>query len=121
MLRTHMMSVLVTGQPQPPLGKADLSFTQWLSQNSVFSLTTKSRPGPIPPEVYDVLDSIIYDGLGIPRVVSATQVSLLGWFLLLHAREVRCQTCASLILRAPAAHVAQTLTSLSTSLRRPIY
>jgi hypothetical protein len=30
---------------------ADLGFKNWLIDNGVLSLTTRQRPGPIPPEV----------------------------------------------------------------------
>ncbi|KAF5827109.1 hypothetical protein DUNSADRAFT_1315 [Dunaliella salina] len=72
MLRHAMLVDLVVEAGRP--GRPDLSFRQWLAGNGILSLTTRQRPGPIVPEVYDCLDQVIYDGLGFPRVVPTTQV-----------------------------------------------
>mmetsp|Transcript_37 Transcript_37/g.68 ORF Transcript_37/g.68 Transcript_37/m.68 type:complete len:318 (-) Transcript_37:922-1875(-) len=72
LIRTHLLQVLVIEPVR--YGQPDLGFRNWLGSNSIImTITARNKPGPIPPEVYDVLDQIIYDGLGIPRVHSATQ------------------------------------------------
>jgi hypothetical protein len=72
MLRTHLLDDLVIRPPS-----TDLAFRRWLADHSSLSLTASRghQPGPIPPEVYDVLDQVIFDAFGLPRATSAVQVS----------------------------------------------
>mmetsp|Transcript_36374 Transcript_36374/g.80963 ORF Transcript_36374/g.80963 Transcript_36374/m.80963 type:complete len:315 (+) Transcript_36374:233-1177(+) len=72
LLRHFLLEDLLISPGRP--GHPDLSFRQWLMNNGVLSLTMTSRPGPIPPEVYDVLDQIVYS-IGVPPVVSATMTT----------------------------------------------
>lgn len=72
-LRTFMMHDLVVEPGRP--GHPDLAFREWLAANSVMSLTMRAgAPGPVPPEVYDVLDQVIYEALGLPKVMPPVQV-----------------------------------------------
>lgn len=68
-IRYELMQTLVI-EPGPP-GHPDLSFRRWLADNGILSITSRNYNGPYPPEVYDVLDQVIY-GIGLPIVLSST-------------------------------------------------